>query len=322
MKSYLVQKIKEREYEFVIFAFLFVKLFFIHSVWPLELSVIASVIFIAFFSFVGAKFLRSYDGAQRKVPIGLFALFLSGAASNMVFFPKNLQVVSLTFENIVLLTCVILSVVLIDVEKHMGKIPFLCLIAMAVNPLYIFLFFPLLAALFFLRLNSSKYSKDYRVIFPLSILGSLLGFVVYYLRTHDLAIFQFTKVSMVGLLINLLRVLPLVFIFAYLWLKAYMKTKDKWFKKSIIFALFCFLLPFVAVFFVGNNISPLMASLFLQFLYLGNFLAKETEKNEFDFFEALSFLHKNRVLLFTILVYLSAFSIFRYNYTVQTWLMS
>lgn len=313
-----MQIFKKIEYELIIFIFLTVKLVFMYRLWPLGLPVFVSLLFFAFFSFVFGKILRETVGEEKKIFTMLMALFLSSAVPNMVFSPQNLATPNMVYKNILFVTCLILSAVFLDGKESKWRIPLFGLLCTAVDPLFALLFFPTIALMLFYRLGSKKASKDYLYILLLSLVALLLGFLISFFFGH--ADWPLASVNWLGLLSNTVRVLPLIVFFAFIWFKAFRKIQNRHLKLTIILIIFASILPLSALFLQSNYTNPLMVAIFSQFVILAIFLIKDDEFYPV-FYESTSFLHQKPLYVLLTLIYLSAFSIYRFNLMIQNWFL-
>lgn len=313
-----MQILKKIENELIIFVFLTVKLIFMYRLWSLGLPIFVSLLFFAFFSFVFGKILRQTVGEEKKIFTTLMALFLSSAVPNMVFSPQNLATPNMVYKNILFVTCLIISAVFLDGKESKWRIPLFCLLCTALDPLFALLFFPTIALMLFYRLGSKKASKDYLYILLLSLPALALGFAISFLLGHTA--WLLASVSWLGLLANAVRVLPLIVFFALIWFRALQKTQNRHLKLTIILTIFASILPLSALFLQSNYTNPLMVAIFSQFVILAILLIKDDEFYPV-LYESTSFLHQKPFLVLLTLIYLSAFSIYRFNSMIQNWFL-
>lgn len=324
MQNNNIEKILiKREYELASLFFLMLKILFKAQTVKFNYRLLAAICFSIFLSLLIGGFLKKIDIKMRKGTLIFLAFFICGPIPDFIFFPESFvefypwDPSYAIYKNLINSLCVILAAITIDRKDSRWDIPILCFICMWGDSLFILNFFPIIIIMLFYRMNSDKFSKDYRLLTVMTLGAVGLGLWLFkgdrmFLPTN-LGFSVFVNYHWRYSLINLVRGLPLVILMTAIWINALLKSRDKWFKATIVLILLEGIFPFIALLFIDNYMDLTMSALFAQFVLMALFLHSKEEEFLPAFRKILGFLESNMFATGLILAYLAAFAALKMN---------
>ncbi len=306
------------------------KIFLKSQTQRLGKNVLLALAFTAFFSFVVGKFFQSFDEKQKKYALILLTFFVFGPLPDSIFYPLSFVEYNPwdpfypVYKNTLSVFCVLLAAITVDSKDSRWDIPILCFLASAYDPFFILHFFPTVFIMLLYRLDSKKFTKDYRLLFIFALIAALAGFVFFYenriMLPTNLSVGVFFHHFWRLWLINLTKTLPLVLLFIVLWLKVLIRSKDTWSKFLLTIILLEPLIHLPALLFLENYNDFIMTTLFSWFILLASFFHAKDEKITKSLEDISSLLNRRPLLTGLALIYLATFATLKPNPTVISFL--
>ena len=324
MQNNIIEKfLKKWEYELASLLFLLLKILFKAQTVKFNYRVLAAICFSVFLALVIGRLLRKTDEKMRKGALVLFAFFICGPIPDFIFFPDSFVEIYpwypsyAIYKNLINSLCVILAAITIDKKDSRWDIPILCFICMWRDSFFLLSFFPIILIMLFYRLNSAKFSKDYRLLTVMTL--GAVGLGLWFFKGErmelptNLSFSVFVNYHWRYSILNLVRGLPLVILMTAIWINALLKSRDKWFKATVVLILLEGIFPFIALLFIDNYMDLTMSALFAQFVLMALFLHSKEEEFLPGFRKILGFLESNLFAAGLILAYLAAFAALKMN---------
>lgn len=174
------------------------------------------------------------------------------------------------------------------------------------------------------RLDSKKFTKDYRLLFIFAFIAALAGFVFFYedriMLPTNLSVGVFFHHYWRLWLINFTKTLPLVLFFVVLWFKSLIGSKGTWPKFILIIILLEPLIHLPTLLFLQNYNDFIIATLFSWVILLASFVNAKDENITKELEEITAFLNKRPLLTGLSLIYLATFATLIPNPTVISFL--
>ena len=313
------------EYELPVFALLAMRFFYQPESVFFSLKTGASLLFCALAAFVCGKVIRGAGGEIKKITLVFVAFFAGSAVSGCVLFLHTMKASpgrGMFFANLFFVFCLARAFATVDKRGEKLLIPLTCFACAAINPFFLTAYMPAIFILLLLNVQTGKDKRGNQLLCAASLTAAVAGVLLFgrdTLFNDPLAFSAIIEANWRNLVYSLAITAPLLIIFALLWMRVVRHSKDKALNLTVALVAF---LPLVSVFglvLAKPGVDPVMAYLFAQFCFFACFARTKNAAftaalNKF----ALSF-ENNPVPLLLALVYLAAFSMFRFHQNIAVW---
>ncbi len=313
------------EYELPVFMLFALRYFYQPEAVFFSLKTGAALLFCALAAFVCGKVIREAGGEIKKITLVFVAFFAGSAVSGCVLFLHTMKASpgrGIFFANLFFVFCLARAFATVDKRGEKWLIPVTCFACAAINPFFLTAYMPAVFVLLFRNIQTGKDKKGNQLLCAASLTAAAAGFLIFGrepVLTDPLAFSAIIASNWRNLVYSLAVTAPLLIVFALLWLRVVRHSKDKALNLTVALVAF---LPLVSVFglvLAKPGVDPVMAYLFAQFCFFACFARTKNAAftaalNKF----ALTF-EKNPVPLLLALVYLAAFSMFRFHQNIAVW---
>lgn len=307
---------KKRENEGFFFAFLLLKLFK-HGISAGNYRTIvprlaAELIVLVLAALIAGAVIRASGNREKTAVTFLLVLFFASPAANdallLDLWFKDLRV----FINLFLLGSVALGFWLIEKPKWKWLLPLLCFACVALRPMFLLTFFPLIVVLIAYYISSNKKEGDYRDLMASTLVAVSLGFLLFGLKKVFLPVEQLLSglSSAVELTaFRLATVFPLFVLFAVAAHSARRVPAEQAGSRTAVFVALLPLLSLAAPLTAkAEGPGIVMSAVFIQTCLWLWFLSRGKEPFCFAAECLVSGLRKNPLLLWLALIWLASFS--------------
>lgn len=291
-----------------------------------SLQTFAALLFCALPAFVLGRIIRGTGSDIKKITLVFTGLFAGSAVPGSVFFLNNINDIRghvFFYSNLFFILCVVHA--FISAGKHGEKwiIPFTFFACAAVNPSFLVLYLPAVLVLLIFNIYSGTAQGEDKLLLGASLAAAAAGVLVF---GRDTVLAGFTGFSALiesnwkNLAYSIFILAPLFIIFSALWINMLRLSKTKSLTFTVILIM---VLPLLSVFalVIGNNyMDTVMAYAFAQFCFFFYFAYIKNAAFIAALKKAAVSFEKNPVPLLMVLVYLAAFSVFRFDSDIVRWL--
>lgn len=314
------------EYELPVFALLALRFFYQPEAVLFSLKTGAALLLCAAAAFVCGRMIRGASVELKKITLLFVAFFAGSAVSGGVLFLHTMKASpgrGIFFANLFFVFCLARAFATAHKAGEKWLIPLTCFACTAINPLFLTAYMPAIFVLLLQNTHTGKDKKGSRILCAASLAAAFAGVLIFgreSVLAENLTFSAIIASNWKTLVYALAITAPLLIVFALLWLRVLRHSTDKALRITVELIVFLPLVSLFGLVLAKPGVDPVMAYLFTQFCFFAYFTqtkpaAFTAALNKF----AVSF-EKNPVPLLLALVYLAAFSMFRFHQNIAVWI--
>jgi hypothetical protein len=314
------------EYELPVFILLALRVVYQPEAMFFSLKTGAALLFCALPAYICGRIIRGTTGELKKITLVFVAFFAGSAVSGSVLFLNSVNDFAgrgVFYANLFFVFCLVRAFTTADKKGEKWLIPLTFFACAGINSLFLTAYMPAILILLLRNMQTDKDKKGNQMLCLASIAAAAAGVLIFGRDTvfaENLGFSALIASNWKNLVYSLAITAPLLIIFAVLWLLVIRQSTDKPFKLTV--ALIAFL-PLVSVFglvLAKPGVDPVMAYLFAQFCFFAYFAQTKNTAFSAALKKFAPSFEKNPLPLLLVLVYLAAFSIFRFHQNIAVWI--